>query len=51
MELMSFTPLYMERVWGGRDLEFKLGRKLPEDKVIGESWELVDREENRRMKK
>jgi mannose-6-phosphate isomerase len=43
MELMSFTPLYMERVWGGRDLELKLGRTLPEGKVIGESWELVDR--------
>ena len=41
---MSFTPLYMERVWGGRGLELKLGRKLPEGKVIGESWELVDRE-------
>ena len=44
MDLMSFTPLYMERVWGGRGLELKLGRKLPEGKVIGESWELVDRE-------
>jgi len=44
MELMSFTPLYMERVWGGRGLEQKLGRALPEGKVIGESWELVDRE-------
>ena len=44
MELMSFTPLYMERVWGGRGLELKLGRALPEGKVIGESWELVDRE-------
>ena len=41
---MSFTPLYMERVWGGRGLELKLGRTLPEGKVIGESWELVDRE-------
>ena len=44
MELMSFTPLYMERVWGGRGLELKLGRRLPKGKVIGESWELVDRE-------
>jgi mannose-6-phosphate isomerase len=43
MELMSFNPLYMERVWGGRGLELKLGRTLPEGKVIGESWELVDR--------
>ena len=44
MELMSFIPIYMGRVWGGRGLELKLGRTLPEGKVIGESWELVDRE-------
>lgn len=44
MELLAFNPLYMERVWGGRGLEAKLGRSLPEGKVIGESWELVDRE-------
>ena len=36
MELMSFTPIYMERVWGGRGLELKLGLTLPEGKVIGE---------------
>ena len=29
----------MERLWGGRGLE-KFGRRLPEDKKIGESWEL-----------
>ena len=45
MELLTFTPLYMERVWGGRGLEAKLGRTLPEGKVIGESWELVDRKD------
>jgi hypothetical protein len=37
MELLSFTPNYMERVWGGRGLELKLGRTLPEGKVIGQS--------------
>ena len=42
---LTFTPLYMERVWGGRRLQDELGRKLPPDAVIGESWELVDREE------
>lgn len=44
MEILRFKALYMERVWGGRGLEAKLGRTLPEGKVIGESWELVDRE-------
>ena len=35
----------MERVWGGRDFEKKLGRTLPEGKVIGEAWEICDRPE------
>lgn len=40
-----FRPLYMERVWGGRGLADKLNRSLPPEKVIGESWEIVDRPE------
>ncbi|MDX8415866.1 class I mannose-6-phosphate isomerase [Opitutales bacterium CLA-KB-P66] len=35
----------MERVWGGRDFEKKLGREIPENKVIGEAWEICDRPE------
>jgi mannose-6-phosphate isomerase len=34
----------MERIWGGRRLESEFGKKLPEGR-IGESWEIVDREE------
>lgn len=45
MELLRFEPLYQERVWGGRGLENRLGRKLPANKIIGESWEMVDRPE------
>src|SRR4029078_6803484 len=37
-------PLYMERVWGGRELETVFQRTLPEGSgPIGESWEVVDR--------
>lgn len=43
--LLRFTPIYQERVWGGRGLESFLGRKLPASTCIGESWELVDRPE------
>lgn len=43
MQIIEFDPIYMERVWGGRGFESKLGRQLPADKIIGESWELVDR--------
>ena len=41
----KFQAIYQERVWGGRGLSTALGRDLPEGKVIGESWELVDRPE------
>lgn len=43
--LLTFRPLYQERVWGGRALESFLGRKLPGTTPIGESWEMVDRPE------
>jgi mannose-6-phosphate isomerase len=42
---LQFEPIYQERVWGGRELEGYLGRKLPAMGPIGESWELVDRAE------
>ncbi|MGH7946401.1 MAG: type I phosphomannose isomerase catalytic subunit, partial [Opitutaceae bacterium] len=44
-ELLRFQPLYQKRVWGGRALESALGRFLPADVPIGESWEVVDRTE------
>ena len=42
---MTFEPIYQERVWGGRSLCSAFGRSLPDGCRIGESWELVDREE------
>jgi mannose-6-phosphate isomerase len=45
MEPITFRPLYMERVWGGRELERVYQRTLPDpEKPFGESWEIVDRE-------
>jgi mannose-6-phosphate isomerase len=42
---ITFTPLYMDRVWGGRELERVYGRTLPDATTpIGESWEIVDRD-------
>jgi mannose-6-phosphate isomerase len=35
----------MERIWGGRKLAELFKKKLPSNKPIGESWEIVDRPE------
>lgn len=45
MKYFIFKPIYQERVWGGTGLATDLGRELPEGKIIGESWEIVDRPE------
>jgi mannose-6-phosphate isomerase len=45
MEAIRFKPLFMERVWGGRALETLFDKPLPRSAPIGESWEIVDREE------
>lgn len=44
-EIIRFQPLYQDRVWGGRAFASALGRALPADRLIGESWEVVDRPE------
>lgn len=46
MNPITFYPIPMERVWGGRSLESVYGRVLPQPDVpYGESWEIVDRAE------
>ncbi|WP_018248515.1 type I phosphomannose isomerase catalytic subunit [Orenia marismortui] len=40
---LKFAPLYKEKIWGGRRLETKLNKELPEGK-IGESWEIAAHE-------
>ncbi len=42
---LSFRPLFMERVWGGHRLAEMPGKHAPGGAPIGESWELVDRED------
>lgn len=44
--LFLFEPLYRERVWGMRAAPDGARRRLPDNgAAIGESWDLVDREE------
>jgi mannose-6-phosphate isomerase len=45
MGILQFEGIYQERVWGGRALADSFGRTLPAGRVIGESWEIVDRPE------
>ncbi len=46
MEPITFAPLHMLRVWGGRELEKTYNRTLPDpDQPYGESWEIVDRDD------
>lgn len=41
---ISFTPLYKQRIWGGRQLQEVYKRFLPSQGIpYGESWELCDR--------
>ena len=42
--ILKFTPIYKERVWGGRSIEKIYLRQLPKAELkYGESWEIVDR--------
>lgn len=46
MNPLIFKPIYKERVWGGQKLATLLGRSIPDNTPIGESWDIVDREED-----
>ena len=39
---LKFRPRFVDKIWGGRKLETVLGKRLPAEQLIGESWELYD---------
>lgn len=39
-EVLFFPPIYKEKIWGGQQLKTSLKKNIPENKCIGESWEL-----------
>ena len=46
MHPIRFTPIYHQRIWGGREMQRLFARELPSDgQPYGESWELVDRDD------
>lgn len=40
---LTFQPLFVERPWGGRELEKMLHLPLPDGSLIGEFWAITDR--------
>jgi len=43
---LKFNPILKEKIWGGQNLKTTLNKKIPEEKKIGESWELSCVENN-----
>jgi mannose-6-phosphate isomerase len=43
LPVLTFEPIWKERIWGGRNLEKLYGKALPPNLAIGESWEISDR--------
>jgi len=43
---LKFNEIFKEKIWGGRRLESFFKKRLPENRFIGESWELVDHKED-----
>ncbi len=42
---LKFVPIGQEKIWGGSRLVKDYGKPFPLQQPIGESWEIVDREE------
>lgn len=43
---LIFEPIFKPKIWGGRQLAETIGKSLPGDEPIGESWELADLEDD-----
>ncbi len=42
-------PYFRDYLWGGRNLQTKLGKQLPPNGVWAESWEIIDHPEHQSM--
>ncbi|MFT5284375.1 MAG: mannose-6-phosphate isomerase [Planctomycetota bacterium] len=42
---IRFERIFLEKVWGGRNLATAPGFELPPETMVGETWEVVDREQ------
>ena len=37
---IKFKPILKEKIWGGQNLKTSLNKNIPDDKKVGESWEI-----------
>ncbi len=42
---LKFEPIYKNYIWGGRNLE-KIGKNIAPEKIVAESWEISDHDED-----
>ena len=43
---LKFHDIFKEKIWGGRELASVMGKDLPPEQRIGESWEIADHGED-----
>ena len=43
---LKFKPIFKEKIWGGNKLNTILGKNFPQNKKIGESWEISGFKDN-----
>ncbi len=43
---LVFEPILKPKIWGGRNLQKLLSKRLPPNEKIGESWEIADLEDD-----
>ena len=39
---LKFRPIFRDYLWGGHKLRELFGKDVPADKIMAESWEIVD---------
>ena len=47
--IVKTRPFLVQKVWGGRRLETRFGKSLPDDQPYGEAWEVADLDEGQSL--
>ena len=49
MSIFKFEPIYKQRVWGGTQFSELFENRLSKNQKYGESWNIVDREDDQSL--